>query len=187
RASDDVLVLNTMFFADEVRSPRKAVDSLPGDRKLPKRELDIAVSLIEQLTTSWDPQRYHDTYRERVLALVEAKASGEEPSVEPAEKPAENVVDLVSALRESIERAKSGRSKRGATGHSRKSDGKQNGGKQKGRAKSTSSGKNSSSSPDSDLSSLSKQELYERAGDLKIRGRSKMSASELREAVGEAS
>lgn len=168
RATEDVLVLSTMFFADEVRAPATAVETLPGEHQLPKREVETAVSLIEQLTTHWDPGRYRDTYRERVLTLIEQKASGEEPSVEPAEEPTGNVVDLVSALEESIERAKSGRAG-GQSGRKRTQGGK--------RARSGSR----------DLGSLTKKQLYERAGDLGISGRSKMSREELREAVQEAS
>lgn len=112
RAAGDVIVLNTMFFADEVRDPRDTVDRLPGQRKLPSRELDTAGKLIRELATSWEPERYHDTHRERVLQLVEQKAGGEEPDIAAVEEPAENVVDLVAALEESIERARGGAQRR---------------------------------------------------------------------------
>lgn len=112
RAAGDVIVLNTMFFADEVRDPRDTVDRLPGQRKLPSRELDTAGKLIRELATSWEPERYHDTHRERVLQLVEQRAGGEEPDIAAVEEPAENVVDLVAALEESIERARGGAQRR---------------------------------------------------------------------------
>lgn len=160
RASDDVIVLNTMYFADEVRDPRTTVGRLPGERKLPSRELDTAVKLIRELTTSWDPAHYHDTHRERVLKLIEQKASGQEPDVVMAEEPEDNVVDLVAALEQSIEQARGGGRARGG-GQSRRRAG--------------------------DLARLSKKELYDRAGELGVSGRSKMSKDELADAVAEAS
>lgn len=166
RATEDVIVLSTMLFADEVRLPREAVDSLPGKRELPKRELDTAVNLIEQLTTDWDPKRYHDTYRESVLQLIEQKASGKEVSVEPPAEPEENVVDLMAALEQSIERARSRRT---------------NGGKKTSRKRGKRSGTGD------ELNNLTKKQLYDRAGDLDVSGRSKMSRDELQEAVRKAS
>lgn len=163
RPADEVLVLNTMYFADEVRDPRKTLGRLPERQEPPKRELDAAVQLIQQLETTWDPTRYHDTHRERVLTLIEQKASGEEPRVEEVAQPEETVVDLVSALQQSIDRAKGERGAGGADGG-------------RGRRKS-----------DEDLDSLSKQELYDRAGDLGVTGRSRMSKDELHEAIAKAS
>jgi DNA end-binding protein Ku len=155
RPATDVIVLNTMYFADEVREPGATVGRLPGRRKFPSRELDTAVKLIRELATSWDPARYHDTHRERVLTLIEQKASGEEPDVATVEPPEENVVDLVAALERSIAQARGGGRQR-----RRSSD---------------------------DLGDLSKKELYDRAGELGVPGRSKMSKGELAEAIAEAS
>lgn len=157
RALNDVLVLNTMYFADEVREPRDTVGRLPGQRDLPEKELEAALRLIRELKTDWDPTRYHDTHREKMLTLVEQKASGKEPDVEAAPESEDNVIDLMSALQESIERARDGRS-----------------------------GRNRRSGRD-ELAELSKKELYERAGDLGVSGRSKMSKDELQEAVAQAS
>ncbi len=165
RAREDVLVLNTMHFADEVRDPRETVGSLPSERKLPKKELDTAIRLISELTVDWDPARYHDTHRERVLKLIEQKASGEEPEVVEAEEPQENVIDLVAALQESIERAR-GDGKRGRSGRARSASKRRKDGK---------------------LGDLSKKELYDRASDLDISGRSSMSRDELEQAVAKAS
>ena len=167
RAQDDVLVLNTMHFADEVRDPREMVGSLPGERKLPKKELDTAIRLISELTVDWDPARYHDTHRERVLKLIEQKASGEEPAVVEAEEPQENVIDLVAALQESIERARAGGGER-----------RKGGGRGRTASKPRKDGK---------LAELSKKELYDRAGKLDISGRSTMSRDELEEAIAKAS
>lgn len=173
RATDDVLVLNTMHFADEVRDPAETVGSLPGRRELPKRELDTAVRLISELTVDWDPARYHDTHRERVLELIEQKASGEEPDIVEAEEPQENVIDLVAALQESIERARAGgKGRKGAGARSVAKRRARPGAKQGGAAR---------------LAGLSKKELYDRASELDISGRSSMSRDELEEAVAKAS
>lgn len=173
RATDDVLVLNTMHFADEVRDPAETVGALPGQRELPKRELDTAVRLISELTVDWDPTRYHDTHRERVLKLIEQKASGEEPDIVEAEEPEENVIDLVAALQESIERARAG-------GKGRKGAGARSGAKRRARSGAKQGGAGR-------LAGLSKKELYDRASELDISGRSSMSRDELEEAVAEAS
>ncbi|WP_129666313.1 Ku protein [Phytoactinopolyspora endophytica] len=142
RADGDVLVLNTMFFADEIRDPRDVTDVLPGQRKLPQRELDTAVQLIQQLSTSWKPENYHDTYREQVLKLVEQKAKGED--VEPAEpeEPEDNVVDLVAALERSIEQARGseGGAKSGPKGGS-KGEGKSSSSKRGSKSRGTGGGK----------------------------------------------
>jgi DNA end-binding protein Ku len=166
RARDDVLVLNTMHFADEVRDSAETVGSLPAARELPKRELDTAVRLISELTVEWDPAKYHDTHREQVLKLIEQKASGEEPEIVAAEEPEDNVVDLMAALRQSIEHAR-------ARGGSRQSgrDGRP-------APKRRRAGK---------LTELSKKELYDRASKLDISGRSNMSRDELEQAIAKAS
>lgn len=162
RAAGDVIVLHTMYFADEVREPESVVGDLPGRRQMPKRELVTAVKLIRELSTSWEPEQYHDTHRERVLQLVEQKAKGKKPDVVQEAEPDENVIDLMAALEQSIERARGGR-KRASQWPSK-------------RAKRS-----------SELASLSKKELYDRAGELGVSGRSKMSKDELAAAVAEAS
>jgi DNA end-binding protein Ku len=165
RAREDVLVLNTMHFADEVRDPVETVGSLPPSRELPKRELDTARRLISELTVAWDPERYHDTHRERVLKLIEQKASGKEPEIVAAEEPEENVVDLMAALKQSIEQARArGGSRRGGRG--RRAPKRRRAGK---------------------LTELSKQDLYDRASELDISGRSNMSRDELEKAIAKAS
>jgi DNA end-binding protein Ku len=152
RALDEVLVLNTMYFADEVREPSDTVGRLPDRRDVPKKELDAALCLVREMKADWGPAHYHDTHREQVLKLVEQKAKGKEPDVEAAPESEDNVIDLMSALQESIDRARNGR-KRGSD----------------------------------ERSEMSKKELYERAGDLGVSGRSKMSKDELEEAVANAS
>ena len=96
RAAGDVLVLETMYYADEVRQPEEA----PKPRVQPA-EVEMAKTLIENLAASWDPSRYHDTYRGALLELLEQKAGGE-PLPEPQGEPDAEVVDLMEALRQSV-------------------------------------------------------------------------------------
>jgi DNA end-binding protein Ku len=112
RPARGVLVLETMFFADEVRDPQRDIDDVPGDDvELGERERRIAGQLIESLTSDWEPERYHDTYRERVLELVGRKAEGEEVVVEAAAAEGGEVVDLMAALEASVAAAWQGRKK----------------------------------------------------------------------------
>jgi DNA end-binding protein Ku len=107
RASGPLLTMSTMLFHDEVVSP-DAIDDLPDDEKaakVTKREVEMAEQLIGSLTAEFDPTKYRDEYRERVLDLIERKAEGEEISVQaPAEEPAK-VPDLMAALEASIKAA----------------------------------------------------------------------------------
>lgn len=108
-AAGGVLAMETMIFADEVVKP-EALDGLPEkkDLKVSARELKMAEALIESLTSEFEPGKYSDTYREKVLELVEKKAQGEEIAVQPeAEKP-DTVPDLMAALEASLAAVKSG-------------------------------------------------------------------------------
>jgi DNA end-binding protein Ku len=109
RPLGDALVLETMLFADEV-VPAEELEGVPGDDvEVSERELKMARQLIESLSTDFEPERYHDEYRERVLAMIEAKAEGQEivaPSVSEEPTPA---VDLMAALEASLAAAKAER------------------------------------------------------------------------------
>src|SRR5439155_10159021 len=108
RPMDGVLALETMFFPDEIRDASE-VENVPVRSQAGDRELKMAKQLIGSLSTDWDPQRYHDEYRERVLKLIRDKAKGKEV-VLPEGGPAETKVkDLMDALRQSIEATKKGR------------------------------------------------------------------------------
>ncbi|HYF25257.1 MAG TPA: Ku protein [Baekduia sp.] len=112
RPMGDVLGMSTMLFADEVVDPAR-LDELPSadDVQTNERELTIAKQLVESLAGEWDPSKYHDTYREQVLALIERKAAGEEIAVQPEREPdTAPVPDLMSALKASLDavRAKDG-------------------------------------------------------------------------------
>ena len=103
RLMDDVLVLDTMFWPDEIREA-----DLPGlekEAKVSDRELQMAESLIENLSESFDPTAYRDEYREALLEIVEKKVAGEEIEVIEAPEPSK-VVDLMEALKQSVEQTK---------------------------------------------------------------------------------
>jgi DNA end-binding protein Ku len=105
RAMGDVLEMATMLFADEV-SPPERLDDLPDPKeiKTTKREVEVAKQLIGSLAGDFEPQKYHDTYREDVLALIERKAAGKEIAVQPeAEEEQAPAPDLMSALKASLE------------------------------------------------------------------------------------
>lgn len=102
-AQDPVLVLNTMHWPDEIRAfslSEIGIDEVPAPRDA---EVDMALTLIESYSGDFDPSGYTDTYRQRVLDAVQAKVEGEEVTVaEEAEEPA-SVVDLMAALKASVE------------------------------------------------------------------------------------
>jgi DNA end-binding protein Ku len=109
RPAGDVLTMETMLFADEL-VPSDNLDELPDtDSRATDRELAMARQLIESQATEFDPSKYRDEYRERVLDLIERKAQGEDVSVQPdVEEPAE-VPDLMAALEASLAAAGSGK------------------------------------------------------------------------------
>lgn len=115
RPLDGVLAIETMHFADEVRDPT-ALDGidLVEAVEVGDRELDAARQLVDSLSTEWDPEEYEDTYRQRVLELVERKAEGESVVVDEPEESGGQVLDLMAALEASVSEAKQRRA--GATG-----------------------------------------------------------------------
>lgn len=105
RVREDVLMLQTMLWPDEVRAPH--FDILDKEVEVRPQELQMAASLVESLSGDFDPGQYHDEYREQLLALIDAKLGGGEGVVAaPAqESGGGEVVDLLTALRESLARA----------------------------------------------------------------------------------
>jgi len=99
----NLLMMETMIFADEV-VPADDLDGLPDkqDLKASDRELKMAQQLIDSLASDFDPSRYHDEYREKVLELIEAKAEGAEIVAQPEAPKAERVPDLMAALEASL-------------------------------------------------------------------------------------
>jgi DNA end-binding protein Ku len=102
-APGDVLMMETMIFADEVVPPDQ-IDDLPeaGDLKASERELQMAQQLIASLSSDFEPEKYHDEYREKVLELIERKAAGEEIAVQPEAPQPTKVPDLMAALEASL-------------------------------------------------------------------------------------
>jgi DNA end-binding protein Ku len=103
-----VLVLETMVWPDEVRTPDFAF--LDDDVTVRPQELAMAESLIESMTADFDPGQYHDEYREALEQVIEAKVEGREVVEQPVqEEDTGSVVDLMAALRASVAAAKKGR------------------------------------------------------------------------------
>ena len=100
RPSNGTLVLETMYYADEVRQPARV-----GGGRLAKPEVELAKSLVENLSAKFDPNKYDDTYRKELLQLLRAKAKGKELP-EPEQEPVGEVVDLMAALRESVDQTR---------------------------------------------------------------------------------
>ncbi|MFG2679590.1 Ku protein [Streptomyces sp. NPDC048392] len=216
RAEDRVLVLQTLHWADEVRDPVEELPELPSDRAGRGKELDMALRLVDALSADWEPDRYHDTYQEKVRELVRAKAGGEEVAVADEAPRATNVVDLMEVLCGSLEQAKGRSGKRtppetGSTddketasgpaspGRKRTASGPASPGRGQPTAKSAGAdGKRSSAAAPrkkanapsrrtpptrEELRELSKAELYQRATEQDIAGRSKMSREQLVDAL----
>jgi DNA end-binding protein Ku len=100
RAREDILVLDTLRFADEIASADE-VELPKSGRKPSKREVDMARQLLESLHEDFDPTRYEDTYRDAVLELIKRKAKGEEIDLTAQEEPAHGD-DLTAALEASL-------------------------------------------------------------------------------------
>ena len=107
RPRSGVLAMETMLFADEVISP-DSLDELSGDGEVATsdRELTMAKQLIDSLTSEFEPEKYRDEYRERVLDLIERKAQGETVVIEAPDEAPAKVPDLMAALEASIASAK---------------------------------------------------------------------------------
>ncbi|MDQ2690339.1 MAG: Ku protein [Chloroflexota bacterium] len=108
RAYEDTLILETMFWPDEIRSTG-ALD-LPegGETKVRSRELEMARSLVESLADKFRPESYTDEYRTALEELIESKMRGEQRAAR-RRKPEPKVIDLMDALRASVEQAKGDR------------------------------------------------------------------------------
>jgi DNA end-binding protein Ku len=102
RVYNNVMALETIFYPDEIR-PVAEVPALPGEIKVDAREMDIAKQLIDNLTAKFDASKYTDEYREALRGIIEAKIAGREVVAQP-EAPESNVIDLMEALKASIEK-----------------------------------------------------------------------------------
>ncbi|MGI9021484.1 MAG: Ku protein [Solirubrobacterales bacterium] len=104
RPMGDVLTLTTMRFADEIVPPAELDGVVPEEAESPrKKELDMAKQLVGSLTSDFDPDEFHDEYREELLARVEAKAQGEDIVQAVSEEPTPTKApDLMAALEQSL-------------------------------------------------------------------------------------
>jgi DNA end-binding protein Ku len=110
---DRALVLTLMRFSDELVDA--GTFSLPN-AKIDAREIKLAESLIDHLTSTWEPEKYTDQYQENLMRVIKSKLKGKKAKlVEPTEKRSAEVIDLMTRLRESLERSPRGRGKK-ATG-----------------------------------------------------------------------
>lgn len=171
RAGDDLMILDTLRFAEDIRNPAEELGSLPQQASVKDKERQMAETLIDSMTEEWVPEDYPDTYTERVMELIESKAKGRSVVAESEPPGPTKVVDLFDALQRSV----SGSGGDGSRGKG--SDGKRSGGKR---------GKASASSNGQEPGELSKSELESKARELDIKGRSKMTRAELVDAVSSA-
>lgn len=125
RVRDGVFVLETMHWPDEIREPE--FEELGKAPEIRKQELEMAMSLIGNLAGDFKPEEFRDDYRERLEQAIQAKIEGEEIAVTPAKEPTK-VLDLMEALKASVEATKAGDDER--------SNGKKSKAKAKSKAKS---------------------------------------------------
>jgi DNA end-binding protein Ku len=114
RPQEDVLVLQTLYFADEVRDPAKELPTLPKAASFRSGELKMANELIDAMAGPWDPTDYHDTYTEKVKKLIKDKEKGREIVTEEQPPAPTNVTDLMEMLRRSVEESRSTRKQAGS-------------------------------------------------------------------------
>jgi DNA end-binding protein Ku len=104
RVRDGVIVLENMYFADEIRSSK---DIAPKGQRVSKQELEMAETLIDRITTSFKHEKYRDEYTDRLLEIVKRKRKGEEVHAAAKGEEQEAPADLLDALRASVDAAKS--------------------------------------------------------------------------------
>ncbi len=110
RVYENTLLMETIHYPDEVRKasdvPNVPQDNVPQDDEVSKKEIETAILLIDQLTTSFEPEKYTDAYRSNLMALIESKRTGKKLVTAKVKEPENNVTDLMAALQASIDRAK---------------------------------------------------------------------------------
>ena len=165
RIVDNMMVLTTMHWPEEIREAK--FDELKKRPKVQDRERKMARQLIQQLSDDFDPSQFKDEYHKELKKLIRKKIKGDEiVQPEVSEPEPSGVVDLMEALKASVEAAKRGEKPKHA------------------RASKSGGSKKSSSAPSADeLKALTKQELADRAKELNISGRSGMDKKELIRAI----
>ena len=101
RARGDQLILETLYYPDEIREPGESV----AVEEISEQEMEMARALIEMLEEPFDPEKYHDEYREALMTIINAKLEGQEVATPEAAAP-QPAVDLMAALRASVEAAR---------------------------------------------------------------------------------
>jgi DNA end-binding protein Ku len=109
RVKGDVIVLETMHFADEVVGTAELEGEVPEFQKHAERELKIAGQLIDMLAATFDPDQYRNDYNDSVMDLIKTKAEGKEYVMPPPVKEEGKVIDIMSALEKSLARAREAR------------------------------------------------------------------------------
>jgi DNA end-binding protein Ku len=180
RADDDVLAVDTLFYADEIRQPHDVLDTVPEGVRPRGNEVRMAESLIESMSGPWRPKDYRDTFTRKVHKLIKDKHQGREIVTEAAPPEATEVVDLAEALRRSVEGTTTGRR---ATKNSRSTKNSRTTKSSPGSGGRSKSGARARRSGLSDVDGASKSELVRMARKLDIKGRSRMSRGELAEAI----
>lgn len=159
RATDDLLVLSTMHHHDEVVDPADLdIGALTENVSVDAREVDMARQLIGSLVTDFEPEAYEDTYRQRLLEYLEAKADDQDVELPEQHVDRGGVIDLTAALERSLERAGRGAAADGETDAQ-------------------------PSSGDTDYAAMTRDQLYDLAQQRELPGRSSMSKTQLVEAL----
>jgi DNA end-binding protein Ku len=104
RPENDLLVLERIRFYDQIREPDGL--KIPAAVDLPEREIDLALELIDHLSATFEPEKFKDTYTEELKEVIEQKAQGKEIEVRGEAPAPTRVKDLMSVLRQSLEREK---------------------------------------------------------------------------------
>ncbi|MFI1652105.1 Ku protein [Streptomyces avidinii] len=184
KAEDGLLTLHTLHWADEIRNPKDEIAGLPGKSKGTAKEVQMAEQLIEAMSMKWDRDQFHDTFQEKVASLIQAKQAGETvEKADPAPKPT-GAVDLMEALRASVDRA---RSPKDTKTEKASTSTRARGGSGAGSAKKPTGKKRIRSAPKPDLDQLTKADLYKKAAAADIPGRSHMTREDLVDALRSAS
>ena len=189
RPDGDLLVLQTMYFADEVRDPKDEIDRMPGRSGAKPAELAMAGQLIDSMSGKWRPPDFRDTYTDRVNELIKAKKAGQE--VTPAEEAPEptNVTDLLEVLRRSVEAAKQQRRGSGSADRTAKPAKAAKAAKKASKKAPQKAAKGTArkTGGKTDVGGMSKADLMALARKLDVTGRSAMSRADLEKAVRRAS
>ncbi|MFJ9822659.1 hypothetical protein ACIRU3_47305 [Streptomyces sp. NPDC101151] len=186
------MVLQTLHWADEIRDPKKELPELPSGRAGRGKELQMALQLVDSLSSGWNPARYHDTYQEQIRELVKAKAEGEEVALAEEAPAATNVVDLMQALQGSLDAARTSRSEQPSSTRKTASGRRETARSAAKKAAAQKAppkqgrGQRSRTTRRRELEKLSKTDLYQQASEQDLPGRSKMSRDQLIDALARA-